>query len=247
MIMKKMALYSIFILSILLSSCSSGLKSRSVDQYYTTMGVEKYFLSDIPEWANFSQSAECFRAKGIRYFDLSALMKSFSLNYAEAIQVQATFNEEYLNIKSRPNVTLTLKDEEILFFKSNESVKSKITFFEAPTFKQIHLIWLDEALKGPKEDGRLRDFLQSSVHNNGFPVLVSACLTKAEIEAKFPDVAVKAISAEMFSIYDKEGVRKPILHINLNSFFKDEQKIIFYTQEKKAAEDIKGSYKSINY
>lgn len=235
------------ILSVI-SSCTSGLKPRTVEQFYSSTGIEKYFLSDIPEWANFSQSAGCFRTKGIRYFDINAMMKSYSMKYAEAVQVQAAFNEEYLALKKQHDVTITLKDEEILFFKASERVGSKINFFDAPTFKQIHLIWLDEALKGKKEEDRLRNFLSSSTQDNGFPVLVSACLTKNEIEAKFPNLSIKMISAEMFSIYDEEGARLPNLHLRIDTFFKPDQKIIFYMQEKKkTAEDIIGKYKTANY
>lgn len=231
-----------------LGACSSGLKPRNVEQYYTSTGIEKYFLSDIPEWANFSQSAGCFRTKGIRYFDVEALMKSYSLKYPAAVQIQASFNEEYLTMKKKPNITLTLKDEEVLFFKASDKVNSNINFFEAPTFKQIHLVWLDEALKGKKQEDRLRQFLQSSVQDAGFPVLISACLTKEEIEAKFPGLSIKMISAEMFSIYDDNGVKQPNLHVNLGAYFKPEQKIIFYTQEsKKSVDDIRGNYKVSNY
>ena len=244
--MKKIV--SLALIAFLVAACSSGLKPRNVEQYYTSTGVEKYFLSDIPEWANFSQSAGCFRTKGIRYFDINAMMKSYSLSYANATQVQASFNEEYLLAKKQPNVTLTLKDEEVLFFKASEKVNSKITFFEAPAFKQIHLIWLDEALKGKKQEDKLKNFLQSSTQDTGVPVLVSACLTKQEIEAKFPDLAVKVISAEMFSIFDDQGEKQPSLHINLGAFFKADQKLIFYTQEaKKNVEDIRGNYKVANY
>lgn len=232
----------------ILSACSTGLKPRSVEDFYVSTGVAKYFLSDIPDWANFSQSAGCFRTKGIRYFDIDALMKSYSLKYVEALQVQATFNEEYLEIKKDPKAMLTLKDEEVLFFKASDRVNSKINFFDAPTFKQIHLIWLDEALKGKKEEDRLKKFLESSAQDTGFPVLVSACLTKSEIEARFPDLSIKIISAELFSIFDENGTKKPSLHLNLDPFFKADQKIIFYMQEtKKTVEDIRGKYKIVNY
>ncbi|MBY0413510.1 MAG: hypothetical protein K2Q18_05065 [Bdellovibrionales bacterium] len=246
--MKNPCTLALIILSVLLSSCSTGLKPRSVDQFYTSTGVEKYFLSDIPEWANFSQSAGCFRTKGIRYFDLNALMKSYSIKYSEAIQIQASFNEEFLVLKKQPNITLSLKEEEVLFFKASDKVNSKITFFDAPTFKQIHLVWVDEALKSKVQEDRLKNFLQSSVHDNGYPILISACLTKSEVEAKFPNSTVKIISAEMFSIYNTEGERAPNLHINLNAFFKADQRLVLFTQEtKKTVEDIKGSYKLSNY
>jgi hypothetical protein len=219
-----------------------------MEAYYSSTGVEKYFLSDIPDWANFSQSAGCFRSKGMRYFDINALMKSYSMKYADAIQLQATFNDEFMVMKKQPNISLTLKDEEVLFFKSSDRVSSKINFFDAPDFKQVHLIWVDEALKGKKQEDKLKQFMQSAVHNTGVPVLISACLTKPEIEAKFPNMAIKTISAEMFSIYDENGEKNPNLHINLKAFFKPEQKLIFYSQEsKKTVEDIKGSYKLSNY
>lgn len=244
----KNVFWSLMVVSVLAGSCSSGLKSRTVDQYYTSTGVEKYFLSDLPEWANYSVSAECYRGSGIRYFNIDALMKSYSLSYSDAIQIQATFNDEYLTLKKQPGVTVGLKEEEIIFFKASDRVNSKINFFDAPTFKQIHLVWLDEALKGKKEEEKLKNFLQSSVQDNGFPVLISACLTKREIEAKFPNAAIKAISAEMFSVYDNNGMRQPSIHTQVGEFFKPEQKLIFYSQEtKKSPDNIKGNYKVSNY
>ena len=105
--------------------------------------------------------------------------------------------------------------------------------------------WLSQ-LK--KQEDKLKRFLTSSVQDNGFPVLVSACLTKSEIEAKFPDVAIKAISAEMFSVYDSSGVRLPTIHTQIGAFFKPEQKLIFYSQgTKKTLDNIKGNYKVSNY
>lgn len=243
----KRSIYFI-LLSFLLSACSSGLKPRNVEEFYVSSGIEKYFLSDIPEWANFSQSAGCFRTKGMRYFDIDALMKSYSMKYPEAVQIQATFNEEFLTLKKTTKATPTLKDEEVLFFKASEKVNSKINFFDAPTFKQVHLIWLDEALLGKKQEDRLKAFLQSSVHDNGFPVLISACLTKSEVEEKFPGMALKVISAELFSIYDEAGVKQPMIHTNIAAFFKPDQKIIFYKQDpKKTADDIRGNFKVSNY
>lgn len=244
----KTVFLTLMIVSVFVGSCSSGLKPRTIDQYYVSTGVEKYFLSDLPEWANYSVSAGCYRTSEIRYFNIDALMKSYSLTYNDAIQIQATFNDEYLTLKKQTGVTVGLKEEELVFFKASERVNSKINFFDAPTFKQIHLIWLDEVLKGKKQEEKLKSFLASSTHDNGFPVLISACLTKSEIEAKFPNVAIKAISAEMFSVYDGNGLRNPSIHTDLGAFFKPEQKLILYTQErKKTFDNIKGNYKLSNY
>ena len=238
----------LIVVSFLVGSCTSGLKPRNVDEYYVSNGVEKYFLTDLPDWANYSVSAECHRTTAIRYFNIDALMKSFALSYSDAIQLQATFNDEYLDLKKDPDATLGVKEEELIFFKASDKIKNKIVFFDAPTFKQIHLIWLDEMINGKKQEDKLKKFLESSVQDNGFPVLISACLTKNEIEAKFPNVAIKAISAEMFSVYDSHGERQPSLHASLAAFFKPEQKLIFYSQKAiKPLDNIKGNYKMSNY
>jgi hypothetical protein len=244
--MKKIV--ALLVLIAITGCASKGLRPRSVDQYYVATGIEKYFLSDIPAWANFSQSAGCFRSSNIRYFDVQALMKSYSLKYSDALQIQGSFNEEYLAIKKQNNNSqINLKDEESLFFKASEKVNSKIVFFDPPTFKQVHLIWLDEALVGKKEEDRLRNFLNSSVHDNGMPILISACLTKDEIEKKFPGLTTKIISAELFSIYDEKGEKKPSLHINVNEFFAPWQKIIFYSQGIRKNTDDIGGVKASNY
>lgn len=175
-------------------------------------------------------------------------MKSYSLKYAEALQIQASFNEEYLGTKKNKLAIVTLKEEERFFFEASDKINNHINFFTSPSFKKIHLIWLDEALKGKKEEEKFRKFLKSSVHDNGQPILISACLTKNEIESKFPDLPIRAISAELFSIYSEEGERQPEIHVNLDSFFKAEQEIIFYTQElKKPTSEIQGKFKLMNY
>lgn len=235
----------------IVASCSTtpGLKPRGVEDYYISTGVEKYFLSDIPDWANFSQSAGCFRLKGLRYFDVDALMKSYALTFFEALQLQGSFNEEYAIIKTnQARESLTLKEEENLFFKASEKVSSKIYYNDLPAFKQIHLIWVDEVIGNIDKENKLKTFLQSSVHNEGVPVLVSACLNREAVEKMVPDASYKILSAEVFTVYDKTGVRKPSLHLDLTQFFKADQKLFFYTQNaKRTIEDIKGNFKVLNY
>lgn len=248
MIIKKIYFFSFLFF---LTSCSttSGLKPRTVEEYYVSTGIERYFLPDIPEWANFSQSGGCFRTKGLRYFDIDALMKSYSLNFFEALQVQASFNEEFLAAKkSQGKETLTLKEDENIFFKASEKVGSKINFTNLPDFKRVHLIWVDEVIADSAREQKLKNFLNSSVHDEGVPVLVSACLTKSDLEKKFPETNIKSLSAELFSIYDAKGQKKPNLHINVDVFFKPEQKLFFYGQSIKGpVQDITGSYKIMNY
>ena len=113
-------LISLFFIFAILSGCSTltaqGMKPRTVEDYYSSTGVEKYFLSDIPRWANFDQVAGCYRSSNIRYFDLDAMMKSYGLSYSKALQVQASYNEEMATLKGEDKShTPTLKEEELLF------------------------------------------------------------------------------------------------------------------------------------
>ncbi len=246
--------YFLGIISILiLSSCADvavqGMKPRTVEDYYTPTGVEKYFLTDIPTWANFDQFAKCYRTSTIRYFDIDALMKSYGLTYNKALQVQASFNEEYAEFKSKDlNHNITLKDEELLFHKVSEKVSSKIIFFDPPTFMRINLVWLDEVLGDSKKEKKLKNFLNSKVMDEGTPVLVSLCLTRSEVEKRFPDINTKMITAELFSVFDSSGNKTPGFKIELDQFFSSTQKIYFYSQATGTiSENIKGLYKILNY
>ena len=240
-------------LVILTAGCSTpssnSLQPRSIEDYYVTTGVEKYFLTDLPSWANFDQKASCFRTTTIRYFDIEALMKSYGLSYNKALQVQSSYNEEFNQFrKTEAKHQITLKEEELLFYKVSEKVTSKIVFFDPPTFKRVNLVWLDETLGDIKKIKKLKAFLNSKTMENGVPVLVSFCLTKEEIENQFPDLSLKMITAELFSVYDSKGVRTPGFKIDLDQFFSKDQQLNFYTQKNLVPTDeVKGTYKLLNY
>ena len=248
-----MKLFLNSVVLILIMSCSSNgnsnLKSRELDDYYVATGVSKYFLTDLPDWANFVSSAKCFKQTRLRYFDVEALMKSFGLTYNQALQLQSTFNEEFTIFKIKNEKHLvTTKEEEQLFYKVSEKVNSKILFFDPPTFKKINLIMLDEILNDKKAEQKLKQFLNSKVMDTGVPVLVSFCLTRSEVENKFPDLNAKMITAELFSIYDKTGNKTPGFKIELDQFFTEDQKLNLYSQKKLfSSDEIKGTFKLLNY
>lgn len=241
------------LMCVLFCGCSGlsgqGMKSRTVEDYYTSTGVEKYFLTDIPVWANFDQVAGCYRATSIRYFDIDALMKSYGLSYAKALQVQASYNEELEQFKSSDRKhTPTLKEEELLFYKVSEKVSSKIIFFDAPTYKRVNVIWLDEVLGDTKKEKKLKSFLHSPVMDEGIPVIISFCLTRDEVEKRFPDINTKMITAEMLSVYGSNGTKSPRFQIELDQFFTPSQKLYFYSQKSSLGNDqMKGLFKILNY
>ena len=247
-----MKLVLIFVL-LFSASCSffgnSNLKSRDLDEYYVATGVSKYFLTDVPEWANFDSNAKCFKQTRLRYFDIEALMKSFGLNYNQALQLQSTFNEEFINFKIKNEKHLvTTKEEEQLFYKVSEKVNSKIYFFESPTYKKINLIMLDEILNDKKAEMKLKQFLNSKMMDTAAPVLVSFCMTRNEVEMHFPDLNAKMITSELMSVYDKNGIKTPGFTIDLDQFFSSEQKLYLYSQKKIfSSDEIKGTFKLLNY
>ncbi len=228
---------------------NKNMKSRTVEDYYASTGVEKYFLADIPSWANFDQKAGCFRNTGIRYFNIEALMKSYALTYNQALQLQGTFNEELLQIKILDKAHIqTLKEEELLFYKSSEKVANKIIFFDPPNFKRINFVWLDEVLGDEKKEKKLKSFLNSPTMDLGVPVLVSFCMTRDEVEKKFPDINTKMITAELFSIYDSKGKTTPGFKFELDQFFTPDQKLYFYSQKNSVPSDeFLGTFKILNY
>jgi hypothetical protein len=223
---------------------NEATKTRNVESYYQSSGIEKYFLSELPPWANFSTSGVCFRKEQIRYFDILALMKSYGIDYKTAIQIQATFNDEYLSLAKTKDSVIPFSEEQLLFFRASDKVNSKIVFFEAPTYKRIHLIWIDSV-----DEKIVKKFLKSNIHDKGIPVLVSLCLTKKEIEAKFSETNFKTITTEMLSIYDVSGAKLPGFNISLDQFFTQDQELILYTKEKNIQNinELKGKYKILNY
>lgn len=243
----------LLILAFILSGCSGlsgqGMKPRAVEDYYATTGVEKYFLAEIPNWANFDQTAGCYRPSNIRYFDIDALMKSYGLTYPVALQIQASYNEELVLFKGADKARMpNLKEEELLFYKVSEKVSSKIIFFDPPTFNRINLVLIDEALSDPAKEKKLKNFLKSPVMDEGPPVIVSFCLTRAEVEKRFPDINTKMITAEMFSVFASNGEKTPRFQIDLTQFFKPSQKLYFYSQKSSVTNDqIKGLHKILNY
>jgi len=248
--MKKIFIYTcLFLVSACASLSNPGLKPRTVEDYYVSTGVEKYFLADIPGWANFNQRADCYHNTNIRYFDIDALMKSYGFTYNMALQVQATFNEESWSFKKADKKQITtLKEEELLFYKVTEKVTNKIIFFDPPTFGRINMIWLDEVLGNPNSEKKLKSLLSSSTMDTGVPVLVSFCLTRPEVEELYPDFNTKMITAELFSVYDNKGTKSPGFKIILDQFFKTNQKLYFYSQKKTdLTDEVIGNYKLENY
>lgn len=235
----------IFFLVLMLVGCANEtLKPRTIENYYQSSGVEKYFLSELPPWANFSVSAACYKKDQIRYFDINALMKSYSINYATAIQIQASYNDEYVRLAKKKETVIPFSEEQLLFFRASDKVNSKIVFFDPPNYKRVHLVWVDLT-----DDAKVKKFLKSNVHDKGIPILVSFCMTKQELEKRFSETNFKIISAEMFSVFAVTGTKIPSFSLFIDQFFNETQELILYSPQKNVQEikELKGKYQIINY
>lgn len=229
-------------------SCASNRATTNLDRAYQATGMNQYFLADLPKWANFSESTGCFRKEPIRYLDFGAMMKSFSLNYQQAAQIQAFFNQSYLSVVQSPQMKMTLIDEDRMFNEALQKVQNKIFYFEAPTFHTIHLIHFDDYYQSKLTVSQLLDFLKSSANDSGVPVLVSTCLSMTEIQNLLKDLSFKIIGAEFFSPFDKDGALKPIMSLDLDPFFASKQQIKFFTKQKNlTVKHLIGKFKVIQY
>lgn len=228
-----------------------SLQRRKMEEYFVSTGVVRYFLPEIPYWANFSEAAGCRRKESIRYLDLNTVRGSLSLTYEEAIQLQLMLNEMFFAMKREKHIEhIPFKEEEALFFKASDRIQAGIRTFRVPKYKKINLIWMDQFISEAKP---LRKFMESKVSNNGHPVFLSLCLTRAELEEwmksnGFLNKNIRLLSYEMLSPYDLKGELKTRYHIFVNEIFGEEKEIsLFIPSNKNLPPVLEGKFKVKKY
>jgi hypothetical protein len=211
-------------------------KKRNIDEYYRSAVISKFFLSDIPRWLNFSESGQCFRDLPIKFFNFRKLKGSFGLSYKEAVHFQVIYNVYFRKALSKTTLKfLHLKEEEKIFFHSLEKVKAKNFLFQRPNYKVINLVWIDPIIAKNYKKGmrKLRAFLNSKKGSSGHPVLLSLCksrygLNKILKENKLDHQNIKVISAEMFSVFNKDDKNVPFFSLDLDLLFRKNQDLNFF-------------------
>lgn len=247
------------VIALLAPSCSKinktegpySLKRRKVEEYFVSTGVVRYFLPEIPYWANFSEAAGCRREESIKYLDLKMVRGSLSLSYEEAIQLQLMLNTMIFDLKKQKHIShIPFKEEEALFFKASDRVQAGIRSFRVPTFKRIHLIWVDPYLQNTKP---LRSLLGRSDVGKGHPVFVSLCLTRSSFEDwmtkhGFQNKNIRLLSYEMLSPYNLDGSLDTKYHIYVNEIFgKDKSTYLYTPKSKPVPQVLEGNFKVIKY
>ena len=245
----------ILLLSFLIS-CSNlpinnnQFQRRDNGKYYTPSAIQKFFLSPIPNWLNFSRSGDCRKRFSPRYFNLQGLMNQYSLSYNEAIQFQIMFNLNYERKLKEFSITkVSLKEEEELFYKTQDSILAKNFKFLVPRFNRLNLIWIDPIIKNKN----LKSFVDSNMFNEGHPVFLSLCYSLSEIDKiieneKLEEFDFRILSYESYSIYQRDGSEGNLFSLDLSEFFKEKDLFLYLPIKREKPKEFKGEFKNIiNY
>lgn len=244
----------LFIAVVFLASCQSASnKRRSTDQYYTSSGIEKFYLSEIPEWLNFSKSGQCVRQSNVRFLDFPKVMEQFSYQYFQAIQFQYLLNQLRRDkmLEVRANYLL-LKDEEIVFYDTVDKIQNGIYPFDYGKYKRIHLVWLDPALKSEEGLKQLLSLLKNDRFNEGYPILVSLCMDAVHlkqfmIKSKIYE-GVGILPFELFSVFDASKAHLKKFSLDFSKLFSQDQKLHLYLpKEEVKPEEFVGEIEIHNY
>ncbi len=246
----KMTFFALMLLNLV--ACSSPQKSDSrkdINEVYIPSGAEQYFLPNLPRWANVSTAADCRRDQTIRFFDLAKLNQSYRLTYEQLMQFQLMFNHQLISqLKSLPpSVELRPRDEEVLFFNTLEKIQGGDKLFLAPDFKEINLIWVDDAVNDKGVLAKLKKLMSSEAMDQGFPVFISSCLSLMELEKfvlelGFPETS-KMITAEVFTPFTTEFFLSTRTSVDVDRFFKDTQRLNLFTNREVIPKEIKGHFR----
>ncbi len=243
-----LALVSLTILGLGFISCTSSqdrtFKRVNVDQFYRESGVVRYFIPNLPRWANVSPEYGCQRGVSITYLHLTNVMESFSLNYMQGLQLQLQYNMEKSNAYRFKDSALTVKEEEKLFFKSLDIIKAKNYPFKIPKFNRINVVNVDDYLGGKEK--ALKNLMDSAVMFEGRPVLISQCHRREELidiltKARVNISGARIFSYELFSPFVSSGGNTGLDSVDLSKLFNKNQKIYFYYR-KRVPKNIQGKF-----
>jgi hypothetical protein len=241
------------------SSCTStsgkykkNLERRNLDEYFIGSGVVRYFLPDLPDWANYSQTASCKRQESIRYLHFNRLKKSFAMNYNSSVQLQYMFNREYKKLTDLHKVKyLPLKDEEKLFYDISDKINANIYPFRIPKFKRLHMIWIDPFLRMRDGNSELKKIMSKSSMSKGHPIFVSMCLNSNEILSMITKNKlsgnIRIIPHEMFSAFSVDGVMNTSLQLNFSEIIPKDKSIYLFLPKKETPKEFIGKFKIKRY
>lgn len=229
----------VLLLSLLISffGCSSSntvSKQSSLDNVYISSGVEQFFLTDIPHWANFSKAGKCYRKTPIRYINFENVNKSYDLKYAQIVHLQHMLNKKLYAYKtSTGQNSLSPKDISYVFHNVYQQVLGESYEFIAPKFKKVSVVWIDPFLSHPKT---IKKILNRSDVLEGHPILLSHCLSAYELEElsqelELEHLGVKYLPAELSSVYSSGIEKKPYFSFNISQLLIGKEVSVFSSRK----------------
>jgi hypothetical protein len=211
-----------FSLLLILISCSQGVIRQDVtDAPYQTSGIEKYFLPELPAWANHSASGQCFKKHSFHYMDFNKLGTIFDLKYPELVELQAQYNERLEAYFRSTAVRFVKPVEEAAFFSNTlENVRGGVKMFKLPpTANKVDIIWLDRYI-ALNQVNELKKMNEMGRFDERLPVLFTSCLSKEDlnqwlIENNLDQVGFYSLTAEWLSPYGADLQLRPGLHLEI--------------------------------
>ncbi len=219
-----------------------------IEQVYSSAGSEQYFLNELPDWFNVSNSGRCHKNYSVKYLDLSKLQNSFSMSYDKAVFIQYLYNVELQSYQSTTRAsTFSLNDQDNHFQNILDRVQSGVQGFPLPSYKRVNLVWIDSYLKDGTTKLELQNLMKSEEMHLGHPVFVSLCLSATELEKlldelKLANENIKFITYEALSIFTVNKTASFQLHLNLAPFFKKEQELHLYLNKQSRPTELLGDF-----
>lgn len=191
---------------------------------FQTGGQERFFLAELPFWANGSVSASCQRSFSVRFMDYSTLEKVHGLTYVQRVELQTQFNLKWRErFSGKKAVTLTPQEEATLFLETLAQVKSGLRELRFPEGK-INLVWWDSLSAKPK----FKQWLMNLTNQGHAIVLVSLCegsdtLEKWIEDNEFTGGGIFALGAESLGPTRPDGSVVAGLVSPLEAFFEQKR------------------------
>ncbi len=224
-----------------LISCGSGEVKKDYDpsQPYTTSGTEQFFLPELPTWANFSASGNCFKKSSIQYLNFSKLRESYQLDYAQMLELQAQYNERLENYYQSTAVKFLRPVEQASFFSNTlEQVRSGLKGLKIPKVKEVTVLWFEAHTVD-----ELKKMASTSVFDENYFILLSSCQTKQSLtqilmQANLDGVGFGLVTSEWLAPFDRDFNKSPGLKIFLQDLLGAEMKINFLNTHKKTIDEF---------
>jgi hypothetical protein len=221
-------------------SCGSGeVKKNTDDVAYQTSGVEQFFMTELPAWANGSSEGQCFKSTSYTYLDYSKLTKSYQLNYQQMAELQAQYNDRLESYFRSTSVRFLKPVEQASFFSNSlEQVRAGTRQLKIPPqVKDVDVIWLEGFIQAGKQD-EIKKMAEAGKFDERLPIIFSSCLSHQGLnqwlsENNLEQVGFYLLSAEWLNPFGSDLALKPGAQLELKKLVTQDVKFNLITPDPK--------------